>query len=129
MLGRGFAMMVYEAAKQWKLVADNPEFTVDGTKDPIGTLAYSKKTAMFAMSPLDREEKSYRNKLEHWKKDYGQGGLFASTDNPFGDGPPPQPEQPKFDDFFEPGGIEIVDLPVDADANLVAEEDADESAE
>lgn len=45
------AQIFYEAVKQWKLIADNPELTVDGVKNPCNTIAYSKATVAHAMSP------------------------------------------------------------------------------
>ncbi len=47
-----FARIIYEAIKQWDLIADNPELTVDGVKNPLGTISYSKATAFHSLTPV-----------------------------------------------------------------------------
>lgn len=60
------AQIFYEAVKQWKLIADNPELTVDGVKNPCNTIAYSKATVAHAMAPYvpaKKKEKPEENVL------------------------------------------------------------------
>lgn len=68
LLGYDVAMLMYHAAKQWSVIRDNPELTIDGTKNPIGSLAYSAKTARMALAPMVGLKKSSTKKLETHQK-------------------------------------------------------------
>lgn len=54
---KGLADLIYQAVKQWDVVKRYPEFSVDGVKWPLNTLAYSATTLRQMMSEYVPKEK------------------------------------------------------------------------
>lgn len=59
-VNKTFARLIYEATKQWGVIKQNPEFGVDGVKNPLNTLAYSLQTVQMAMLPYTPGEKTLK---------------------------------------------------------------------
>lgn len=64
-VSRGAADLIYRAVKQWDVVKRYPEFSVDGVKNPLNTLAYSTTTLRQMMDPYIPKKKEAKELVKH----------------------------------------------------------------